>query len=352
MTETLFPQFEALYVTRYMGSKYRLLDLIIPAVNAVSRPDSVVIDLMAGTHAVGYALRPDRVVVANDVQAYSESFGKALLLNDRVPEVRSRFRRDLGDLELQSSTEGWFSRTYADTYFSYEQCREIEEIRSRISFLSDELLVAIYLTALAFAMGLCQSSPGHFAQFMPSSHSRVKVLREKSIIQTFNSRCVELEFRTDGKPGHVYRREAKDFLSDECLTTLAPEGSVVYLDPPYTTAQYSRYYHLLETVVLNDRPTVLHKAKYRDDRFQSTFCSSSKAASTFAEFITQFATRGWNVVISYSSHGVVPIMDLVELVKSNYLQVDVESRTYAHSMQGRGQVSDRKEYVVLANGVR
>jgi len=350
MTETLFPQLKSVYVTRYMGSKYRLLDLVVPAVNVVARQDAPIIDLMAGTHAVGYALRSDRVVVANDIQAYSETFGKALLLNTQFPHVRNRMRKDLGPLKTTNSSEGWFSNTYADTYFSYEQCREIEEVRTRVSQLTDEVLAAIYLTALIFAMGLCQSSPGHFAQFMPSDHERVKVLRAKSIFDAFETRCTELEFQIKGPRCHLFRREAGQLLSDESLYSLAPEGSVVYLDPPYTTAQYSRYYHLLETVVLDDRPEVLHKAKYRNDRHQSSFCSSSKAAATFGEFLEKISGRGWNLVVSYSSHGVVPIRDLIELTEMHYSRVEVKSRSYAHSMQGRGQVSDRLEYVISAKG--
>jgi len=103
-------------------------------------------------------------------------------------------------------------------------------------------------------------------------------------------------------------------------------------------------------VVLDDRPEVLHKAKYRNDRHQSSFCSSSKAAATFGEFLEKISGRGWNLVVSYSSHGVVPIRDLIELTEMHYSRVEVKSRSYAHSMQGRGQVSDRLEYVISAKG--
>lgn len=348
MTGTLFPQFESVYVTRYMGSKYRLLDLIVPEILSIARPKSSVIDLMAGTHAVGYALRVDRAVIANDIQAYSQTFGTALLLNDRIPHVRTRYMGDLGKLETRAVSKGWFSEIYADTYFSYDQCREIEEIRDRIGRLTDVVLAAIYLTALSFAMGLCQSSPGHFAQFLPADHSRVKVLRAKSIFEAFISRCQELELRVDGPRCHLFRQEAGEFLNLAAIDNLAHEGSVAYLDPPYTEAQYSRYYHLLETIILNDHPDVLHKAKYRNDRFQSSFCSPNKAPSAFNEVIEKTASRGWGLVISYSSHGVIPIGDLIELTKTHYRSVSIKSRKYAHSMQGRGQVSDRLEYVIQA----
>ena len=36
-----------------------------------------------------------------------------------------------------------------------------------------------------------------------------------------------------------------------------------YLDSPYSGEQYSRFYHILETLVKYDNPEVLFKAKYR-----------------------------------------------------------------------------------------
>jgi adenine-specific DNA-methyltransferase len=344
-----FHEYETFYITRYMGSKYRLLELILPRIEDSISGDGVVVDLMAGTHSIGYALKARHRIVANDIQAYSQVFGSALLLNDAYPSVADRFESDLGALEVLPGSEGWFSREYSDTYFSGPQCREIEEIRSRIAMLpGDSILANIYLTALCYAMGLCQSSPGHYAQFMPSDHSRVEALRRKSIIDHFRDKCSNLQIQTGSQGCDVFRHNAFEFLESPDLCALAPPGSVVYLDPPYTSAQYSRYYHLMETVVLGDSPKTQFKAKYRSDRHQSPFCATTKVATAFRRVIETASARHWNLVISYSSHGLLKIEELRQLLQSHFKEVVVTSQRYSHSMQGRGQVDDRFEFVLQA----
>lgn len=347
----IFAEYDTFYITRYMGSKYRLLELVLPQIEASVSGNGVVVDLMAGTHSVGYALKRRLRIVANDIQAYSEIFGGALLLNTNYTSVADRFESDLGNLKVSAGSEGWFSSEYSDTYFSHRQCREIEEIRSRIAKLSgDSDLVNIYLTALCYAMGLCQSSPGHYAQFMPSDHSRIKKLRNKSVIEYFKEKCRTLEIQTQSRNCTVLRQDSLQLLSSPELRDLAPPGSVVYLDPPYTTAQYSRYYHLMETVVLGDAPKTEFKAKYRSDRHQSAFCSMTKVEDVFRMVVSAVSERQWNLVVSYSSHGLMKIPDLAQLLQESYRDVVVTSQRYNHSMQGRGQVDDRLEFVLRATG--
>jgi adenine-specific DNA-methyltransferase len=345
----IFAEYDTFYITRYMGSKYRLLELILPQIEASVSGNGVVVDLMAGTHSVGYALKRRHRIVANDIQAYSEIFGGALLLNTCYASVTDRFETDLGELKVSVESEGWFSREYSDTYFSHGQCREIEEIRYRISKLSgDSDLANIYLSALCYAMGLCQSSPGHYAQFMPSNHSRIKKLRSKSVVEHFKEKCRTLKIQTKSQSCTVLRRDSLELLSSTELRDLAPPGSVVYLDPPYTTAQYSRYYHLMETVVLGDTPTTEFKGKYRSDRHQSAFCATTRVEEVFRKVINTASECKWNLVVSYSSHGLMKIRDLERLLRESYRDVLIASQSYSHSMQGRGQVDNRLEFVLRA----
>lgn len=338
-------QYPSVYVTRYMGAKYKLLDLIVPAIERLSCPGSTVVDLMAGTHSVGYALKGRNVVFANDIQAYSEVFGIALLLNSKFPIVSDRVLRDFQGLDGRNGEPGWFTEVYRDTYFSESQCVEIENLRERIADIHDRELQAVYLLALCSAMSLCQSSPGHFAQFMPAEHPRIQKLRSMSVGEAFLKRCLDLHIDTTNLGNRVFRLDSTDLLGSDLLADNAPPGSVLYLDPPYSSAQYSRYYHLLETVVLDDKPEVSFKALYRQDRYQSPFCSSTRAYQEFFRVISASFDRGWPIVISYSSHGLVKVPDLLALLKANYPKVSVAEARYNHSMQGRGVAQDRIEYV-------
>ena len=138
-----------------------------------------------------------------------------------------------------------------------------------------------------------------------------------------------------------------DFFKVAELETEAPAGSFAYLDPPYSEAQYSRYYHLLETVFLNDRPEVSHKGLYRPDRFQSPFCSPKKVAQAFEDVASSAASKRWKLGISYSLSGLIQIDQLVAICKGSFDQVDIHSQKYAHSMQGRGVIGDTTEVLLI-----
>ena len=47
----------------------------------------------------------------------------------------------------------------------------------------------------------------------------------------------------------ILNEDINDVISD-C------EFDIIYVDPPYTKRQYSAYYHILETIVLNDNPEI------------------------------------------------------------------------------------------------
>jgi len=338
--------YKSIYVTRYMGSKLRLLDFIVPKILAMHKSNFVFVDLMAGTHALGYALRDYASVIANDVQRYSTLIGTALISNSTVQRVESDQRAELNEEIRQLVPEGWFSKTYADTYFSREQCREVETIRSAISRHDDEPLRSILLLALMYAMGYAQSSPGHFAQYMPASHPRVQSLRALSVRAAFRQYLEDVEINVAGPSNEVHQRDVHEFLANPPGAT-RQSAVVAYLDPPYSTAQYSRYYHLLETVVLDDEPEVAFKGLYRPDRFSSQFCSRSHVREEFRRVIQRTAELGWELVISYGTHALLPAAELLNLAKQFYTRVEMSEQSYPHSMQGRGVVQDRSELIFV-----
>ena len=66
------------------------------------------------------------------------------------------------------------------------------------------------------------------------------------------------------KGNRTFRREAIRLLQELPQSKTRP--SVVYADPPYTRDHYSRYYHLLDTLLLYDYPDPVGKGQYRLDR--------------------------------------------------------------------------------------
>ncbi len=331
--------YDRIHVLRYMGNKKNLLRFIIPELVSLVKPGEAVLDLMAGSQAVAYALKRRNTLWVNDVEPYSHCLGLALIENNRALSLEPL---------TTAPTEGYFTRTYADTYFSAEQCREIDGLRGRIEECRDVYRRALYLTALIYAMCYAQSTPGHFAQFLPPDHPRVRCLRGLSLSGAFLAKCAELAgvvptpFRN-----RAFRSDWRNLLGGAC----APWDRVglIYIDPPYSGEQYSRFYHLLNTAVLNDEPDVQHLARYRKDRFKSAFCYPRRVRGEFRDLfqsLTAVCPRA-AVVVSYGSRGLLEIEELAELAGEVYPRVEIKEKAYTHSTLGKG-AGPVKEYLLVA----
>jgi len=103
-----------------------------------------------------------------------------------------------------------------------------------------------------------------------------------------------------------------------------------YADPPYTIDHYSRFYHVLETIVLRDAPVLAEMKKggrervmrgvYRANRHQSLFCVPSTAPKAFEQLFYKIGRRGAPLLLSYSGyddpHGERPRLLLLHELQS------------------------------------
>ena len=338
-----YPQ---LYIMRYMGSKLKLLDFIIPKLKQLVSPGEAVLDLMAGTHAIGYALKPEHPIIANDIQEYSKIIGVARIENNSIHIGQDDIDADILSKIKSNKSHHLFTKHYSDTYFSADQCKEIDDIRYAIDLIDNKLKQTLYLTALVYAMGYCQSSPGHFAQYMPKNHPRLKKLRKLSITKAFVDKCIENHIIFSSFKNKVLSEDYRDLLSEKNRNRYLKGVKLIYVDPPYSAAQYSRFYHLLETAVKYDYPEINYKGLYRGDRFQSDFCYPTKVRDEF-DFIARNASdMGSALAISYSDRGLISSNEIKKICRKYYRDVDIHSKSYSHSMQGRGVLQDLHEVLI------
>jgi adenine-specific DNA-methyltransferase len=337
---------ENINVMRYMGNKRRLLPHITGIITDRCRPGDTVVDLMAGTHAVGFALGERNAIVANDIGSYSLPIGRALFTRPTGFEP-DRWLELLSSAAAENHSEGvftFFRDNYADTYFSLRQCMEIDDLRYAIEVLDvyDHYAADLAMAALISSMCYAQSTPGHFAQFMPADHARIGPLRAISIFEAFSER-----FRHWPIAAAAYEHEV---LAEDWRVVFAAgfaaDAKVVYIDPPYNTEQYSRFYHVLETLVRYDNPELRHKARYRTGRFKSGFCYKRTVESEFSELFRRCGSAcGADIVMSYCSTGLVSRELFARLCRPMYRLDDVQEVDFAHSTQGKGTKNGIRELI-------
>ncbi|WP_428248398.1 DNA adenine methylase [Ferrovibrio sp.] len=239
-----------------------------------------------------------------------------------------------------------FSITYAGGYFGLQQAIDIDSIRYAI----DTRLKTRQITTEQhrwLLIGLCQAASkvanttGHFAQYLKVKSTNIRRLarqRERSIYGEWLA-CIE-----EMKPLGTKRwRQGNEVTKSDAVKLLKEmakkEGklpAVIYADPPYTDDQYSRYYHLYETLILYDYPESKGMGRYRPDRFVSLFSSKQSVEKEMKLLVEGVAHLGSDIVISYPGNGLLSDTKntLRQLIKSSYNHCNIIEIDHRHSSLG------------------
>lgn len=219
-----------------------------------------------------------------------------------------------------------FSALFSSTYFGVEQAAEIDSLRYAIDQGPPEN-ASIYMLALLQAVSHCGAAPGHFAQFLIPRDERntdyIARIRRRSVLERFFANLSDLHLPASRSRdvNRVTRMDAVDFV--QALPEMVEGELIIYADPPYSRAQYSRYYHVLETLVLYDYPNVSGKGRYRPDRFNTDFSRSAKVESAMYDLIAMSAQTGAPLLLSYPRNGLMNRDELLVCLGEHYPTVSV-----------------------------
>ncbi|WP_324273032.1 DNA adenine methylase [Acinetobacter junii] len=382
------------HLIKYMGSKSNIIEFILNNIDKVNEDKkSKVYDLFSGTCIVAAYLNQRYDVVINDIQEYSSYLGKSYLKKinildidvdkfvDEVDEYKKYFNekyklnylykdnisledyllveykeKNLLSFSFDIEDHHLFVKNYSGTYWSFQQCLEIDAIYRVAQKYRNKNIYEAIIGALMFAMSYCSQSTGHFAQYRDVKDQKnfkdIMIYRVKSIKDLFISK-LNLLLHYDRSLNHKFESYSMSF--DELLEQADPE-SVIYADPPYANVHYSRFYHVLETLVKYDYPEVKFKGRYRQDRHQSPFSKKSEATKAFEKMFTLIKEKNSRMVLSYSDGGVIDLDTLLELARKvfgNTYNVTIETMEYLHSRLGRtgGKNIDVNEILIIADKV-
>lgn len=245
---------------------------------------------------------------------------------------------------------------FAETYFSLEQCIDIDSIRYAIekTFQDDEIEKNVFLTALLYAHSYCSSGTGHFAMYRDlksvDSVNDSFLYRGRSAMELFEKKLNEIvEFHeyTPKKKHESVSMDYKEILNNKKVMN---KVKVIYADPPYSFVHYSRFYHAPESLIKYDYNVPKFKGRYRTDRHQSPFCQKTNVREAFNELFKATAENDKYCILSYADTGMISMPDILEIIKENGLTYTIKEVDYDHSTMGReGHKSNViKEYLITA----
>lgn len=362
---------------KYMGAKREILGYIHSSIQELNVDSTNLCDLFSGTSVVAASFSDEYNIHANDIQQYSSVFSNTYLHNisrlwteSTLNEIEFKVRNLVDEFTLKFPQYNFsysnitsyddlsrieklqqelinvdfgigfniFVKCYSGTYWSYEQCVWIDSIRAIAEEYKGTEIYYAMLSALIFSMSYSSQSTGHFAQFRDITESNtndILIYRVKDIWKLFSKKLLEIVEVLNVDPIRNHKITSLDYV--DCLRIIEP-NTIVYADPPYSNVHYSRFYHVIETLVRYDHPTVKYKGRYRDDRHQSPFDKRKEVRNAFRIMFENIKNRESHLVLSYSNNGMISQDEIIEISNSVFglaYSYDVKSKKYSHSKMGR-----------------
>lgn len=232
-------------------------------------------------------------------------------------------------------------------YFSLGQAIAIDALRyaidSAIHPEETDWLLGAWIVGLAAFI----NAPGHTAQFLkpnrPSGYVRIVRYWKRSVWDQFESalgRLRQIGSDTWRAQNEAFVCDALDLVASRSLVDVG----ACYADPPYTKDQYSRYYHVYETLYRYDFPDSLGAGRTRSDRFTTGFSLKSSVVASFHDLCRSVARRRVPLVVSYPSQGLLDDAGwaLRDIASTHFSDVRVLSIDAHHSTMGASKGDSRK----------
>lgn len=319
---------------KYMGSKRAMLQNGLGDIlKTQSASAARVVDLFCGASSVSWfaATELGKPVIACDLQAYATVLAGAVIKRTRpvgfqeVEErwlscaVRSRSRlrgwskaqeldavgyniqtwrrhaQELcsSDITARSSLV-W--RCYGGHYFSPTQALSFDAMLRVLP--EDHKFRELCLAAVVIAASHCAASPGHTAQPFKATNSAGKYLREAWLRDPIHYAQEALK---ELCPLHAVRHGQTIVGDANQIAKRLNPSDIVFVDPPYSAVQYSRFYHVLETIVRGTCRDVEGVGRYPPPHERPNSCYSRKGGSATAieNLLRTLSANGCTVVLTF-----------------------------------------------------
>lgn len=312
---------------KYMGSKRAMLGNGLGEVleGMVSRHERF-IDLFTGSGSVAWHVAQHYPIetLAFDLQRYSAVLAGAVIQrNSSVDPMRiwnnwlhravQRFisfdapATDVVDVSFVMKARAWASgyskssliNAYAGHYYSPVQAAWIQALRDSLPARSPSRDVC--LAALIMAASKCAASPGHTAQPFQPTDTALKYLQ----LSWRRDFCADVQAAlAQIAPIHAQVRGMSKVGDANSVASQLMPGDLVFVDPPYSAVQYSRFYHVLEAIANGVTSPVFGVGRYPplEERPSSKYSQKTTALVAIQELLSTLAAQGASAIITFPDH--------------------------------------------------
>jgi adenine-specific DNA-methyltransferase len=267
---------------RYTGSKAKLSIWILDLITRNCEGE-IFADIFSGTGIIAAtALQFYNHIILNDHLFSNNIIYQAFFTNKQWNKIKiNKIINEYNRIKPGQIDKNYFSENFGDKYFSNNNAKIIGFIRDDIEKKKAKLNQKEYhilLASLIYSVDKIANTVGHYDAYIKKP---IKDITFKlSNINPFKGREVE-----------IYREDTN-------LLARKIFADIVYIDPPYNSRQYSRFYHLLETLIKWEKAKLYGVALKPIPENTSEYCKTN-ASSFFADLIENLNCK--YIAVSYNN---------------------------------------------------
>jgi adenine-specific DNA-methyltransferase len=322
---------------RYIGSKHKLIEWIFSIINNECEKGKSFADIFAGTGVVSaVAARHFDKIILNDFlhsnyAIYRAFFGNGEWNKDKIKNMI----KDYNNVDSEDLEGNYFSEYFGGKYFSRNSSKIIGFVRENIEENRRNLTDKEYyilIASLLYSIDKIANTVGHYDAFFKKDH----------IEDGFLMRPID---PIEVKNIVIYREDTNQLVKKI-------KSDVVYIDPPYNSRQYSRFYHVLETLTKWDKPKLHGTALKPDPENMSDYCrvqAKNRLVELIADLNAKYLVVSYNNTYdskSSSSENKITLQEIKDILTTKG-KTKVFEKDYRHFNAGNTDFKNHKEYLFV-----
>lgn len=322
---------------RYIGCKQKLLDWIFEKIHNVAPEATSLFDVFSGTGVVAErALKEYDRVIINDLLysnhiVYEAVFGAGDVDHEKLNSIVKEYN----SVDVSAVDDNYFSRNYGGKYFETELSKLIGWIRDDIERRTPLLTKkerSILLASLIYSIDCHANTCGHFEAY----------IKKPIPVRDFKYGLISY---SSYKGAEIYREDSNSLARKV-------SADVAYIDPPYNSRQYSRFYHVYETLIKWDAPELFGVARKPKPENMSEYCRNG-AFNVFTDLVQNLRCK--YLVVSYnntyaskskSSENKISLEEIKSALES-VGETSVYTAKHNFYNAGKTDFEDHKEYLFV-----
>ncbi|ELH3499399.1 DNA adenine methylase [Campylobacter upsaliensis] len=284
---------------RYTGAKTKLLNAIDESILQVFdykiKKNLSFFDVFGGTGVVSeyFAKKSEfSKIIINDFLHSNFIIYQGFFMQDSFDLKKlESFKKEFIHLKPKDIQENYYSKHFGTKFFSKNDSKAIGYIRDRLDSLLEQKAINekeffILLSSLFYSVDRVANTVGHY-----DAYRKNVTLQDRFSYELISPLKLE-------KSIEIYKED-----SNILATNLAKQKrqiDIAFIDPPYNSRQYSRFYHLLENLAQNKKPELYGVALKPKPTNLSKYCNV-EAKEAFKDLIESLAKICRVLVVTYNN---------------------------------------------------